>query len=57
MKILQIIFNIIFNPLNNISIGKGNNKLSEFFIKKPIFIFLAAIVVTAIIFYLAYFIA
>ena len=53
MNIVKKIFDVIFNPLNNISFGKATDKLVKLFTKHPILIFVVSLVVSAIIF-LAY---
>ena len=50
MNVLKKIINFIFNPLNNVSFGKGADKLGELFTKHPILIFLVSLVVSAVIF-------
>ena len=56
MKVIKKILSIIFNPLNSISIGKGNEKAVSLFSKHAILIFIVALVVTAAIFALGYFV-
>lgn len=54
MNIVKKIFNLIFNPLNNVSFGKITEKLVEFFTKHPIVIFFVSLAVSAIIFILGH---
>lgn len=56
MKFIKKILSIIFNPLNSISIGKGNEKATTVFSKFGILIFFVALLVTAGILVLGYFI-
>lgn len=56
MKFIKRILSIIFNPLNSISIGKGNEKATTVFSKFGILIFFVALLVTAGILALGYFI-
>lgn len=56
MKVIKRILSIIFNPINNISFGKSNDKLAELFTTKPILIFIVSLLVSAIIFVLGYYI-
>ena len=56
MKVIKKIFNIIFNPINSISFGKSNDKLATVFASKPVLIFIVALLVSAIIFVLGYFV-
>lgn len=50
MNIVKKIFDVIFNPLNNVSFGKTTDKLVKLFTKHPILIFVVSLFVTAIIF-------
>lgn len=50
MKVIKKIFNFIFNPLNNVSFGKSTEKLVNLFTNHPIFIFIIALLVSALIF-------
>ena len=54
MNVIKKILNFIFNPLNNASVGKSTEKIVEFFTKHPIFIFVIALLVSALIFFLGY---
>ena len=56
MKVLKKIFNIIFNPINSISFGKSNDKLAAIFTSKPVLVFIVALLVSAIIFVLGYYV-
>ena len=55
MKVIKKILNIIFNPINNISFGKSNDKLAQLFTTKPVLIFIVSLLVSAIIFVLGYY--
>lgn len=56
MKVIKKILSVIFNPLNNVSFGKGTDKLVNFFTKHPFFIFIVSLVVSAVIFILGYYV-
>lgn len=56
MKIIKKILSIIFNPLNSISVGKGNEKAATLFGKYTILVFIVALFVTAGILALGYFV-
>lgn len=55
MKILKKIFNFVFNPLNNVSFGKSTEKIVGTFREKPALIFLAALLVSAIVLLCGYY--
>ena len=55
MKFIKKILSIIFNPLNSISIGKGNEKAATIFSKYSILVFIVALLVTGGILALGYF--
>ena len=55
MKILKKIFYCIFNPINNVSFGKNTEKVVDVFNRRPIYIFLVALVVTAITLLMGYY--
>ena len=56
MKIIKKILSIIFNPLNSLSIGKGNAKAADVFSKNAILVFFISLVISAIIFMVGYFV-
>ena len=55
MTILKKIFYCIFNPINNVSFGKNTEKVVDVFNRRPIYIFLVALVVTAITLLMGYY--
>ena len=56
MKIIKKILAIIFNPLNSLSIGKGNAKAADVFSKHAILVFFIALIISAVIFVVGYFV-
>ena len=56
MKFIKKFFSFIFNPLNSISIGKGNEKTANLFNKFTFLVFFVALLVTAGILALGYFV-
>lgn len=55
MEILKKILNCILNPINNVSFGNKPEKLVDIFNRRPILIFVAAAVVTAITLLMGYY--
>ena len=55
MEILKKILNCILNPINNVSFSNKPEKLVDIFNRRPILIFVAAAVVTAITLLMGYY--
>ena len=56
MNIIKKIFSFIFNPFNTMIGEKTTNKVTEGFSKHAILTFIVALIVTAIIYVLCYFV-
>ena len=48
MNFIKKLLNLIFNPFNNISFSKSNDKLAEVFTTKPVLIFFVALIVSLV---------
>ena len=56
MRFIKAFFGLIFNPLNTITNEKVCNKVSESFGKYSILRFIFAVIITAVVMFLGYFV-